>query len=183
MVAVQCDSISTTPSSPGLSQRQRTGVSALHKPILRALHQSTIVHGENALILRWEWRSGRGPFDFAQGRLFDYVAASLRDAATPLRMTFFCSLCRAGGIPPLAQNASERATRLPRIKVKGRGRGRPRYTTQLLEIVIAYLPEGLRLNYLRPSLRDRTGCPRDWVGHPPFPRGLKPIRTEQPAQR
>jgi hypothetical protein len=32
---------------------------------------------------------GRGPFGFAQGRLFDYVAASLREAATPLRMTFF----------------------------------------------------------------------------------------------
>src|SRR5260370_20105097 len=67
LVAVQCDSISTTPSSPGLSQRQRTGVSALHKPILRALHQSTVVHGENALILRWECQTGRGPFDIAQG--------------------------------------------------------------------------------------------------------------------
>jgi hypothetical protein len=43
---------------------------------------------ENALILRWECRRCRGPFDFAQGRLFDYVAASLREAATPLRMTF-----------------------------------------------------------------------------------------------
>src|SRR6266851_7433556 len=42
LVAVQCDSISTTPPSPGTSQRQRTGVSALHKPILRALHQSTL---------------------------------------------------------------------------------------------------------------------------------------------
>ena len=83
------DSISTTPSSPGLSQRQRTGVSALHKPVLRALHQSTIVHGENALTLRWECRMCRGPFGFAQGRLFDYVAASLREAATPLRRTFF----------------------------------------------------------------------------------------------
>jgi hypothetical protein len=31
----------------------------------------------------------RGPFDFAQGRLFDYVAASLREAATPLRMTIY----------------------------------------------------------------------------------------------
>jgi hypothetical protein len=30
-----------------------------------------------------------GPFGFAQGRLFDYAAASLREAATPLRMTFF----------------------------------------------------------------------------------------------
>jgi hypothetical protein len=32
-VAVQWDSISTTPSSPGTSQRQRTGVSALHNPV------------------------------------------------------------------------------------------------------------------------------------------------------
>src|SRR6266849_2892837 len=40
LVAVQCDSISTPPSSPGLSQTQRTGLSALHKPILRTLHQS-----------------------------------------------------------------------------------------------------------------------------------------------
>src|SRR5260370_2949403 len=61
LVAVQCDSISTTPSSPGLSQRQRTGVSALHKPILRALHQSTIVHGENALALQWDCWACRGP--------------------------------------------------------------------------------------------------------------------------
>ena len=98
-------------------------MSALHKPILRALHQSTIVHGENALILRWEWRSGRGPFDFAQGRLFDYVAASLRDAATPLRMTFFCSLCRAGGIPPLAQNARSGLPGCQESKSKAAGEG------------------------------------------------------------
>src|SRR6266403_4967193 len=45
-------------------------------------------HGENALMLHWECRTCRGPFGFAQGRLFDYVAASLREAATPLRMTF-----------------------------------------------------------------------------------------------
>src|SRR5229473_8213255 len=32
LVAAQCDSISTTPSSPSMSQRQRTGVSALHNP-------------------------------------------------------------------------------------------------------------------------------------------------------
>src|SRR5260370_12243702 len=42
LVAVQCDSISTTPPSPATSQRPRTGVSALHKPILPALHQSTL---------------------------------------------------------------------------------------------------------------------------------------------
>jgi hypothetical protein len=42
---VQYDSISTTPSSPGTSQRQRTGVSALHKPIIRALHQSALLPG------------------------------------------------------------------------------------------------------------------------------------------
>jgi len=45
--------------------------------------------GENAWTLRWEFRGCRGPFGFAQGRLFDYVAASLREAATPLRMTFY----------------------------------------------------------------------------------------------
>ena len=44
-------------------------------------------------------------------------------------MTFFCSLCRASGILPLAQNARSGPPRLPKIKVKGRGRGRPRYTT------------------------------------------------------
>jgi len=44
--------------------------------------------GENAWALRWECGMCRGPFGFAQGRLFDYVAASLREAATPLRMTF-----------------------------------------------------------------------------------------------
>jgi putative endonuclease len=50
----------------------------------------TVLHtewGENALS-RWccctrVW----GPFGFAQGRLFDSVSASLRDALTPLRMT------------------------------------------------------------------------------------------------
>src|SRR5258708_6422338 len=42
LVAVQCDSISTTPSSPGLSQMQRTGVSALHKPKLWTLHRTTV---------------------------------------------------------------------------------------------------------------------------------------------
>ena len=31
----------------------------------------------------------RGPFGFAQGRLFDCVAASLREAATPLRMAAY----------------------------------------------------------------------------------------------
>ena len=45
-------------------------------------------HRENALIFCWECWTCRGPFGFAQGRLFDYVAASLREAATPLRMTF-----------------------------------------------------------------------------------------------
>ena len=31
--------------SPGVSQRQRTGVSALHEPVLRTLHQSTLYPG------------------------------------------------------------------------------------------------------------------------------------------
>src|SRR5258708_6427812 len=49
--------------------------------------------------------AGEGARATQPGRLFDCVAASLREAAIPLRMTFFCSLCRAGGITLLAQNA------------------------------------------------------------------------------
>ena len=47
----------------------------------------SVRHGENALTLRRECRMCRGPFGFAQGRLFDYLAASFREAATSLRMT------------------------------------------------------------------------------------------------
>jgi hypothetical protein len=59
------------------SQRQRTGMSAPHGS------------SENTLTHHWECRTCRGPFGFAQGRLFDSVAASLREAATPLRMTSY----------------------------------------------------------------------------------------------
>jgi hypothetical protein len=45
------------------SQGQRTGVSALHD----------IGFGENALTLRAECWKCRGPFGFAQGRLFDFA--------------------------------------------------------------------------------------------------------------
>src|SRR5437868_3988194 len=63
-------------------------------------------HRENALILCWECRTCRGPFGFAQGRLFDYIAASLREAATPLRMTFYVGRVHIlGGRPATAKAA------------------------------------------------------------------------------
>src|SRR5579863_2710110 len=43
---------------------------------------------EASLIVSKKW----GPFGFAQGRLFDSVAVSLRETATPLRMTIVCGV-------------------------------------------------------------------------------------------
>src|ERR1700737_1120932 len=51
-----------------------------------ALHKSA-THGENSLTRLCWARRCRGPFGFAQGRLFDFAGASLREVPAPLRMT------------------------------------------------------------------------------------------------
>jgi hypothetical protein len=107
LVAVQCDSISTTPSSPGLSQRQRTGVSALHRPILRALHQCTVY-----------WVT------------VNIKARAIAPAANCRSLPFGCAQGRDDnlwvgrrGIPPLAENARSGPPGCHKSKSKAAGEG------------------------------------------------------------
>ena len=45
------------------------------------------MHGENSLRRPCRVKRCRGPFGFAQGRLFDSEGASLREVPAPLKMT------------------------------------------------------------------------------------------------
>jgi hypothetical protein len=62
---------------------------------------------------------GRGPFGFAQGRLFDSAETSLREVPAPLRMTICGETCRAalgldgrGARPSTGKNGRRGSTRL-----------------------------------------------------------------------
>ncbi len=86
--------------------------------------------GQDALILRGErWRCG-GRFGLAQGRLFDCVAASLRDAASPLRMTILFWRAGAAKVKSnVKDNVKINVMDNVKINVKSSGRGRPLHTS------------------------------------------------------
>src|ERR1700704_1675915 len=96
LVAVQCDSISTTPSSPSTSQRQRTGVSALHKPVLRTLHQSTLYR-----ITEFRIRVSAVEFTLAQ---------SFRKTAASVSIARWLAWPEACGSPPTLRTNSSLLT-------------------------------------------------------------------------